>query len=112
MYRLKVRFNGWFKVTGQGDPFDPVPVLLRDGSFERVSLKGWIDAHQAKQKGYRPVKILAYGYSKTGMDWHWLQEKEEFIQGALGYSETGAPLLYGVLLEGKPKVLRRGISGG
>lgn len=100
MIKLKVRFNGWFKVTGEDDPFAPVPVRLKNGETARMNFAGWITLDQAKAKGMRPVKIVAFGWSADDIHWTFVDERTEFVQGAVSGRDV-----WGVTVDGEPRII-------
>jgi|GEM_PF-785911 len=107
MITLRYRYNSIFKSVREGDipKHELLPVLTKDGDFERVKWLGFIDLEDAKaMANAKPVKLDIHQYS-TSVDpmpkWRYMPEGLA-VQGCL--TNLG---VYAVAEDGRPRMVKR-----
>ena len=107
MIQLRYRYNAVFKAVREGDApnHEVLPVLTKDGDFERVKWLGFIDLEDAKKMaGAKPVKVDIHQFS-TSVDampkWRYMPEGMA-VQGCL--TNLG---VYAVAEDGRPRMVEK-----
>lgn len=107
MLNLRYQFNSAMTTLPEfGAPkFDVVPVLKKDGDFERVKWLGFIDVEDAKVlRQAKPVKLDIRHYSVAPGTWPKWRDvgSDKAVQGCLIASGV-----YAVVQDGAPRLVKR-----